>query len=156
MQWRKPQIFRRLKACRGTSILETALLLPLLLLVTFSIVEFGVMFYTYLALENGVSEATRYGITGNQMASMTRDDSIKSSMRQASPTLTIPDTAFTFSHLPQGGASWLPGPGGPGEIEKVTVDYTWNVLTPLLWPFFSNGQLHLQVNSSMMNEGRFQ
>ena len=26
--------------------------------------EFAAMFYVYLALENGVSQATRYGVTG--------------------------------------------------------------------------------------------
>jgi hypothetical protein len=152
MKARQSRIRRRLEECNGTSIVETALLLPLLLLLTFSVCEFGAMFYTYMALENGVSEATRYGITGNQIAALSRDESIKSTMRQATPTLTINDSAFSFSHLPQGGANWLAGPGGPGEIEKVTVDYNWDVMTPLLWPFFTNGQLHIQVASSMRNE----
>jgi hypothetical protein len=155
MNGRELNIGRRLKACRGTSLLETALVLPLLLLVTFSIIEFGGMFYAYLALENGVSQATRYGITGNQQATMSRDDSIIAAMRDATPTLTIPTGGFTFSHLPQGSSSWLPGPGGPGEVEKLTVDYTWDVMTPLLRPFFSGGQFHIQVNSSMRNESRF-
>jgi Flp pilus assembly protein TadG len=156
MNGRELKIGRRLRACRGNSLLETALVLPLLLLVTFSIIEFGCLFYTYLALENGVSQATRYGVTGNQMASLSRDDSIKATMRDATPTLTIPDGAFSFSHLPKGGSTWLAGAGGPGEVERVTVDYTWNVMTPLLWPFFSNGQYHIQVNSSMRNESLFQ
>jgi hypothetical protein len=155
MKRRTLGIGRRLKACKGTSLLEMAFVLPLLLLLTFSIVEFGAMFYAYLALENGVSQATRYGITGNTVTGLSRDDSIIATMRDATPTLTIPGSAFTFSHLPQGGSSWLPGPGGPGEIERVTVDYNYDVMTPLLRPFFTNGQFHIQVNSSMRNEGRF-
>jgi hypothetical protein len=155
MKRRTLGIGRRLKACEGTSLLETAFVLPLLLLLTFSIIEFGAMFYAYLALENGVSQATRYGVTGNTIASMSRDDSIKATMRDATPTLTIPDGAFTFSHLPQGGSTWLAGAGGPGEIERVTVDYNYDVMTPLLRPFFTSGQFHIQVSSSMRNEGRF-
>ena len=97
--------------------------------VTFSIVDFGALFYVYLALENGVSQATRYAVTGNLMirhpARPRRGDSIKAAMRQATPTLTIPDGAFTFEHMPVGGSTWLGGAGGPDEIEKVTVDYTW-------------------------------
>src|SRR5215510_12161696 len=86
MNGRTLMIGRRLKGARGNSLLETALILPLLLLVTFSIIEFGAMFYAYLALENGVSQATRYGITGNTQASMSRQDSIKAAMRDATPT----------------------------------------------------------------------
>jgi hypothetical protein len=155
MNGRKPMIRRRLNAERGNSLLETALILPLLLLITFSIIEFGAMFYAYLALENGMSQATRYGITGNTQGSLTRDNSIKAAMRDATPTLTIIDSAFTMSHLPQGGSAWLPGPGGPGEIEKLTVDYDYSIMTPLLRPFFPSGVFHIRVDSSMRNESRF-
>ena len=155
MNRRESGIRRHLKSSRGTNLLETALILPLLLLITFSIVEFGAMFYSYLALENGVSQATRYGITGATSGTLTREDSIKAAMRDATPTLTIPDSAFTFNYLPQGASTWLSGPGGPGDIEKVTVNYTWDFMTPLLRPFFTNGQLPMQVSSSMKNEGRF-
>jgi Flp pilus assembly protein TadG len=155
MNRREWAIRRLLKSSRGTNLLETALILPLLLLITFSIVEFGAMFYSYLALENGVSQATRYGITGATTGTLSRQDSIKAAMRDATPTLTIPDSAFAFNYLPQGGSTWLSGPGGPGDIEKVTVSYTWDFMTPLLRPFFTNGQLQMQVSSSMKNEGKF-
>ena len=58
---------RRLRDTAGTSMLEAAIITPLLLLLTLSIVDFGALFYVYLALENGVSQATRYGVTGNVM-----------------------------------------------------------------------------------------
>ena len=46
---------------------------PLLLLLTFSIVDFAALFYVYLALENGASQATRYAVTGQVQAGMTRE-----------------------------------------------------------------------------------
>ena len=52
-------------ATRGATLIEAAIITPLFLLLTFSIVEFGAVFYAYLALENGVSLATRYAVTGN-------------------------------------------------------------------------------------------
>ena len=58
-------------------------------------------------------------------------------MRTATPTLTIPDSAFTFSHLPSGGTAFVGGVGGPGEVEKVTINYTWTFFTPLMRPFFT-------------------
>ena len=50
----------------------------------------------------------------------------------------------------------MSGTGGPDDIEKVTVAYNWEVLTPVLRPFFDNGQFALQVESAMKNEGRFE
>ncbi len=142
-------------------MLEAALITPLLLLLTFSIVDFGVLFYVYLALENGVSQATRYGVTGAVMddpaspgTPLSRTASIQLAMRQATPSLTIADSAFTFQHRPSGpGGAWVGGPGGPTEIDKVTVVYTWNLICPLLWPFFPGGAVNLTVDSVMKNEG---
>ena len=156
------RLVRRLRDTRGGSLVEAALITPLLLMLTFGIIDFASMFYVYLALENGVSQATRYGVTGNLKddpsnpgTPLNRVDSIKLAMRQATPTLTIPDGYFTFNHLPVGSATWVPGVGGPGEVEKVTVNYTWTFLTPLIRPFFTGGQLAIQVDSSMKNEERF-
>ena len=153
----------RLAEARGTALVEAALITPLLLFLTLSIVDFGAMFYCYLALENGVAQASRYAVTGNVMVdpnnpanNLTRTDSIKAAMRQATPTLTIPDAAFSFNHMAQGGNVWLGGVGGPDEIDKVTVTYTWTFYNPVLWPFFNNGQIALSVDSSMKNESRWQ
>lgn len=137
-------------------MLEAAIVTPLILLLTFGTIEFASVFYTYLTLQNGVSQATRYGVTGNTNGSMSRVDSIKNAMREATPTLDIPDSAFTFQHMAVGGSSWAGGTGGPGEVEKVTIAYTWTFFTPLIRPFFTNGQLTISVDSTMKNESRFQ
>jgi Flp pilus assembly protein TadG len=147
---------RHVRGAKGATFIEAALITPLLLLLTFGIVEFSALFYVYLALENGVSQAARYGVTGNAIANTSREDSIKTAMRSATPTITLPDSAFTFSNLPEGAGTWVPGAGGPGDLEKVTVDYTWAIMTPILRPFFTNGQIHFTVAATMKNEGRFQ
>lgn len=46
----------------GQTLVEFALVVPILLLVVFGIMEFGRVFYTYSALTNGAQEAARYGI----------------------------------------------------------------------------------------------
>src|ERR1700674_5045080 len=92
---------RRLGGSNGSNLIEAAIITPLLLILTLGLVDFASMFYVYLALENGVSLATRYAVTGNQMddpnhanQKLSHDDSIKTAMRQATPTLTISDAAF--------------------------------------------------------------
>jgi TadE-like protein len=156
-------ISTRLRDDRGTNMVEAAIITPLLLLLTFSVVDFASMFYVYLALQNGAGQATRYGITGNQMddpanpgTPLSRQDSIRTAFRLAAPTLTLSDSAFTFSHMSAAGGAWVGGGGAPGDIDRVTVDYSWNVLTPLLRPFFPSGQMHFTVDSAMKNESRFQ
>ena len=154
------RIFRRLRDAQGTSILEAAIITPLLMLLTFSIVDFGVMFYVYMALENGVSQATRFAVTGNLLddpanpgTPLSRQGSIKLAMRQATPTLTIPDSAFTFSNMAPGGSTWSAGSGGPNQLAKVSIGYTWTFFNPMMWAFFPGGQITLNVDSAMKNEG---
>jgi Flp pilus assembly protein TadG len=151
---------RRLGDSKGANLVEAAIITPLLLLLTFSIVDFAAMFYCYLALEHGVSQATRFAITGQQMSAsgspIGREASIKAAMREATPTLTIPDNAFSFSFMPMNGSSWASGLGGANDVGRVTVNYTWNFMTPLIRPFFPNGQISLRVQSTMKNETVFQ
>jgi hypothetical protein len=159
-----PRLGGRIRDERGASLVEAAIVTPLFLLLTFSIVEFGAVFYAYLALENGVSQATRYAVTGNVMddpanpgTPLSRQESIKTAMKQSTPTLTLTDSMFTFSHRAPGpGGAWVGGAGGPGDIERVTINYTWTFMTPLISVFFPpNGQLLLRVDSAMKNESRF-
>ena len=154
---------KRLRDCKGNTLVEAAVLTPLLLLLTFSIMDFASLFYVYLALENGVSQASRYGVTGQQMddplnpgSKLSHGDSMIAAMRAATPTLNIPSTAFSFSNRPVGGSTWVAGNGAPGTVEKITVDYTWDIVTPLIRPFFTNGQIHFKVESAMKNEVPFQ
>lgn len=157
---RRMRNLRRLGDSKGANLVEAAIITPLLLLLTFSIVDFAAMFYCYLALEHGVSQATRYAITGQQMSAsgspIGREASIKAAMREATPTLSIPDSAFSFSFMPPNGSSWSSGLGGANDVGRVTVNYTWNFMTPLIRPFFPNGQLNLRVQSTMKNETVFQ
>ena len=146
---------RLIRNCRGATLVEAAIMTPLLLLLTFAIIDFAGLFYVYLSLENGASQATRYAVTGQLVSGQTRENSIKIAMRQATPTLTIPDNAFSFSHMRPGTTVWVSGSGGEGDIGRLTITYPWNLMTPLVRPFFTNGQLVISVESAMKNEGRF-
>ena len=149
------RLVRRLRDSRGANMVEMALVMPLLFLLTFSIVDFGSLFYVYLALEHGVSQAARFGVTGDLIPGKTREESIREAMRHATPTLTIQDGAFTFTHLVPGTVNWLAGTGNPSDVSKVRVTYTWSLMTPFIREFFPGGQINLAVESAMLNEPRF-
>lgn len=54
MKYRFPQ--------RGASAVEFALVLPLLIVLTFGIIEFGLLMYNYQVITNAAREGARYGI----------------------------------------------------------------------------------------------
>ena len=147
----------RLRGERGNSMIEAALITPMLLIMTFAILDFSMILYTWLTLESGVSQATRYAITGNVSGGMSREESIKAAFRNATPTLNVPDGAFSFSHMSGGGGGWTGGAGQPNDIEKVTVTYTYDlmVLQLLMGPLFNTRDITFTVESAMKNEGAF-
>jgi Flp pilus assembly protein TadG len=150
------RIGRRLRGDSGQSLLEAGFITPLLLLLTFAIVDFSALLYVHLALQNGVSQASRYGVTGAVAGpGVSREDSIRQAMRTATPTLTLGNGAFAFSHLSPGSGGWTAGSGGPNDVDKVTVNYEWTMLTPVLRPFFPTGKINFTVESIMKNERVF-
>ncbi len=155
MRFLSPRVVRRLRDSGGQSLIEAAFITPLLLILTFAIVDFSAMLYVHLALQNGVAQASRFGVTGQTTGGMSREDSIRAAMRNSTPTLTLGDAAFTFSNLPPGAGSWAPGTGGANAIDRVTVNYTWQLLTPVLRHFFPSGEMRFTVDSIMKNERVF-
>ena len=138
---------------RGAALAETGIILTLLIPITFAVMDFAGILYAFQAMQNGVSQATRYAITGNHAtdssgAALSRDDSIRQAMRAATPGFEIADNAFTFYNLSQG----TPDSGGPNDIIRVTVAYDWQLLTPFLRPFFAGGYVTIRVASTMRNE----
>jgi Flp pilus assembly protein TadG len=154
---------RSLRDCSGSNLLEAAIVTPLLLMLTFGIVDFASMFYTYLALENGVSQATRFSITGRTIddpdspgTPLSSEAAIRAEMKRTTPALNIDDINFTFTHMAPGSTSWAAGAGGPGAVGKVSVEYSWAPLTPILRPFLDDGLMTVRAESAMKKESRFE
>jgi len=146
------------RPARGQALVETAIGIVLLLLLTFSIVDAAMLFYVYLTLENGVTEATRFAVTGQQTndpnnptSTLSREDSIKRVMRNSTPGLTIADSEFSFRDVSKTPST--PGVGGPNSVIQVTVTHPWQLISPMLWPFVGNGGvISLRVSATMKNE----
>src|SRR5438445_11500431 len=52
---------QRLRTCRGESLVEFALVLPLMVTVMLGIVDFGYVFFVRGSVENAAREGARYG-----------------------------------------------------------------------------------------------
>lgn len=67
--WRRPSR-RRLQGEHGASLVEFALVLPVFAILLFGLIDFGLVFGSFVTLRNGVATATREG-TVNETQSFT-------------------------------------------------------------------------------------
>lgn len=72
---------KSLKNEKGQSLVEFAIILPILLLVVMAILEFGMMLNNYLTIQNAAREGARVGIAGGT------DTQIQNDILATSPSL---------------------------------------------------------------------
>jgi Flp pilus assembly protein TadG len=137
---------------QGANLVEAAFILPLILLVICSLMEFSGVLYTRMALQNGVSQATRFAITRAILTGKSREESIKAVLRRRTPRITLDDSNIAFSHRLPGGRTWDAGTGPPRSIERLTVTYKWHVMTPVMARFFPADGITIVAESAMKNE----
>ncbi|HIC89426.1 MAG TPA: pilus assembly protein [Anaerolineae bacterium] len=104
---------RNLRQGRGQSLVELALLLPVLLLILVGVVDVGRAFHAYLVVTNSAREAARYGAF------------------HADQLSTVPDVAL--AEIERGGldpsrASVTVEPAASGEPLRVTVTYQFDLI----------------------------
>ena len=149
---RRPRRASSPRRTPGQALVETAIGIVLLVLLSLSVVEAAMLFFAYLTLQNGVTAATRFGVTGqdpNDDDHPTRhEDSIKRVMRDATG-LTLEDGEFTFYDI----TTQSSGTGGPDDIIQVTVKHPLQLISPMVWPLVGNGGvITLSVSATMRNE----
>lgn len=151
----------------GSVFIEFAFIAPVLFLVMFAIVEYGLIMFATNVVENGTSNASRLGKTGYTEAGTSRQDLIHSMVKEASAgfldtnKVTINtkvyqtldkigdpepytdanhngkyDVGETYSDINTNG-QWdqdmgVAGLGNAGDVVVYTVNYPWEVLTPIL------------------------
>ncbi len=135
------------KKRRGQAMVEFALIFPILILVTYSIIELGRFMFIYASVSAAAREASRYGAAAGHIDP--DDDSspyyfedcegIKNTARRVAQFITLNDIAIEYDHGSDSSvfASSCP-PSAPDDIKTgdrvhVTVSATY---TPIL---FFNG-----------------
>ena len=126
---------RFFKKERGTSIVEFALVLPLLILFVFGIVEFGIAFYDKAMLTNASREGARAGIVFNVNSSgdwtavdnTTIETAVNNYLSSYLITFGSPTTANTSITRTTDPVTGTYSPGGQLRVD-VTYAYTYLVL----------------------------
>ncbi|MCA0172570.1 TadE family protein [Bacillus sp. RAR_GA_16] len=102
---------------KGQSMVEFALVLPILVMLLFGIIDFGRIFHTYLAIDHASREAARAASVGENDA-------------------TIISTAVkSASNISLGAGQIAVSPGGTkssGSDVTVTITYPISFLTPVV------------------------
>jgi Flp pilus assembly protein TadG len=127
---------------------EFTMVLPLLLMLFFGIIEFGLYFYTRVSLRHVVRESARYAITGNVLtdstgAPMSRAKSVEYMILHGAPAVELTPANITMT--PADG-------GGPGQVVRIDVSYAYTAKLPPFSLLFPGGQLMIKVGTVTKNE----
>jgi Flp pilus assembly protein TadG len=127
---------------RGTTLLESAVMISVLLLMMFGVVGFGTALYTYHFVSNTAREATRWasvrgatcgGLSGGCPAG---DTDVNAYVQNLSTGIGLDPTKVTTTTTwvapPNNLAVCTTLPKSPGCVVKVQVQYSFQFLFPLL------------------------
>jgi Flp pilus assembly protein TadG len=116
-------ICRLRKYERGQSLVELALVLPILIILLFGILEFGRVFHSYLVITNAAREGARHGIICRDVTG------IKQKVLDSSPGINLEPGDITVN--PSTGLT-------TGVPLTVSVEYNLAILTPVLSEIIPN------------------
>jgi len=106
----------------GQTMVEFALVIPLLLLLVFGIMEFGRAFYAYSAISNAAREGARFGVTDPTNTAGIKNQAI---------------TTATALGLTENDVSVSCSPCTSGNPIRVDVTYNFQSVIPLIIPNFT-------------------
>jgi Flp pilus assembly protein TadG len=150
---------RRRRHAWGQSSAEFALSLPVFFILICGVMDFGRMFFVQENIQQAIEAGARYASTGNHQSGInsrtgqayTRVQSIDDYIaQQASIPMTMGAQlgSVQISSV-QGGAA---SPGGPEDIETISVTTTVPLMTPIISHFFPNGQYMFTASATIKNE----
>ena len=118
----------RLGGERGAELIEMAVALPLLLLVTMGIVDFGFLFQRYMVLTNAAMEAARIAVLPGYSATDIRQRASAYAQAGGVPGTVTVTSASVSLPSPAGGS-------GPGVRGVVSHEYRYRYIGPVLGLF---------------------
>lgn len=127
----------KLNQRKGQSLVETALILPIMILILMGIIDFGLMFNNYMIISNASREGARgaaVGMTDALITSMVSDI-----------TSTLDQTKLVTKIDP------YETPREKGTEVTVTVEYDYKLLTPIISAIIPN-PMHIKGMTVMRIE----
>jgi Flp pilus assembly protein TadG len=148
---------------KGSTLVEFALVLPMVLMLMFTTVDFGVYFFVQHTLQYATREGARLGLVGGTVNDgagnpLSREASIvqrirdraSAAMNPALVEVSIYPVAADFSD-PVNWSGTL-NAGSPGSYMRVRTTYSYTFITPFLGALVPAGVLKARAQATYRNE----
>ncbi len=120
---------------RGQSLVETAIILPIVLLLVMGIIEFGLLFNNYILISNASREGARKASLGGTDSEVIQTiQNMTTSLNLSNMTITISPDYSSRRH---------------GAEVQVAINYRSPLITPIIDNLFPGGVAELK-NASIM------
>lgn len=150
----------------GATAIEFALVAPLLFLLIFGTIEYGIIMFVSSVVEGGTANAARMAKTGVGRSTDSNPEARAAQDRERIENLILErggnlldrdnlEVIMTPASVETGAnPDGLNTVGGAGEMVTYTSTYTWNVLTPIMRQFLGDdeGQIRLRAVTVVYNE----
>lgn len=154
------QFFKRPSCEKGASLVEFALIFPVLITIILSTLELGIMLAIKVNLQSCAMAGAYYGATGAYTTGTTRTASAQAVMNSGISGLLNPAlVSITIQSFPSfaiaslGGAGSA-GSGSAGQVGMYNIQYSYSPASPLVAVFFGSTKV-LQATTYTKNEGTF-
>jgi hypothetical protein len=148
---------------RGVTIIEFAMVLPLVFILMLSVLDFGLCFFAQHTLQFATREGVRLALVGRTIDDangnpLTREATIIKTI-QDKAAIAIPAAQLSISIYPV--ANDLKDPNGwqqeqdagtGGSYMRVRTSFDYHFISPVLKAVFTDGALSLQAQSTYRNE----
>jgi Flp pilus assembly protein TadG len=145
---------------RGQATLEFALTALILFIFLFAFLDLSILFYVTLRMQSSVREGVRQvviGPRGNGDLRSALKDTIrtyagnlydKNANDEKDPSVVVRDQRNFANYS----GNTVSDTGSASQIIMVRMTYSWQLLTPILRPFFPGGKYTFTVRTTMRNE----
>jgi len=122
---------------KGQSLVEFAIILPVVLIILIGMLEFGLILNAYLSINNCSREGARLGVVGGS------DNEIENLIKSISPNLNTDKLSVSINPSQAYRKR--------GESLTVTVEYSYDVITPII-SIIINEEINLKIQTTMRIE----
>jgi len=148
---------------RGATLMEFALVLPLLFLLILSILDFGLFFFAQHTIQFATREGARLALVGGTLTDasgnpLSREASIVKRIRDRAAVAVDPARVL-IAIYPLGDDYSAPADsstrldaGSPGSTMRVRVSYAYEFVTPALHEIMTDGALSAHAQATYRNE----
>jgi len=158
---RPPRLADHTKKSRGQSLVELALVVPILLLLFAGAADFGRVFYAYVAIENAAKEGALYGSRAAQCVDNTfqgcggaNNVTWRVQSELAGQGIRNPDGAALIPAIAciSGGTNVPVSECDSGDVYEVGVTYEFELLTPILGAVIGDLDLVAVARAAVLND----